>query len=639
MNKKQVTALLCIVLFVCVSCSVKVKKKIDKKITPIISKAEIFEESHSSYYYFIKSRLAFQKGNINDAILLLTKAIEKDPESLYLKKELARIYFVHKDYSKAEGIIEDLLVQKPNNIDILIFQAKLRQAMKADIDEIKGIYEKIIKIDPKMENVYLMLCDLYMNDDDISNALIIYKKLVKNIPSSFTGHFFLGKINAYRGNYVVAEKELKKTIKLNPDHIEPYLELLNLYTVDKPYFETVYIEKGDSISKIYLQLFERYNDAIKDTVIEYNPQLNSQEQIFQKQIIKFPHIGIIKDSDEIELLINKILKIDPSNYFAKMEQGLLYHKLGKTDAKNKVFNQLGQLSDTDNMVLTTVVEQYIDKRRNNSAMIILKSMNGEKQQNQIYYLKALVDIGMGKINSAIKQLLKIDKKSNLYQKAVVHISFLYQDIGENKKAITCLEKALKSMGDNIDFIYYLSSLYEEEKMYNKAVEMLLKGVKYDNANADLHFRLGIVFDKMGQKQECIKQLEIVIQLEPENASALNYLGYTLVDIGVDLNKAQEFIEKAVSLKPDDGYIIDSLGWLYYKKGDYKKAVKFLKKATEIILNDPLILEHLGDVYVKILEYQKAFDIYQLAFEQNGENKLSLEKKINALEKKGFSQNE
>jgi len=640
MMKKQIIILICMVAFVCAGCSIKENNINDSSISPAIVEAETSDaDDASSYYYFIKSRLAFQKNDMNKAILWLTKAIEKDPESLYLKKELAFIYFEQKDYSKAESIIEEILAHNPENIDILILQGSLKQIMKADINEIKGIYEKIIEIDHKKEEIYLTLSNLYMDDGDISNALIVYQKLVKNIPSSFTGHFFLGKINAFRGNFAVAEKELKKTIKLNPELIEPYLELLDLYISDKPWFETIAIEKGDSISKIYMQLFGKYNDTIKTKVIEYNPQLKNGEQIFAGQIIKFPQVGIIKTDNEIKSLIKKILKMYPDSYYAKIELGLLYHRFEKMEEKKEIFDQLSKIANDDQMVLNTIVKHYIDRRRNNSAIVILNAMDVEKQKNQIQYLLGVVYSSMGKINLAIQHFLNIEQKSKLYQKAVIHIAFLYREIKENDKAIAFLEKTVKSMDDNIDFIYYLGTLYEEDKMYEKAVSMLLKGIELDDTDTDIHFRLGVVYDKMKNKEACIKQLRTVIFIDPENASALNYLGYTFVDAEINLEEAEKLIKKAMLLKPDDGYITDSLGWLYYKKGLYEEAVTTLIKAVELALNDPLILEHLGDAYIKINNYQKAFETYKLSLKQNGENKLSLEKKINELEKKGFNQDE
>ncbi len=102
----------------------------------------------------------------------------------------------------------------------------------------------------------------------------------------------------------------------------------------------------------------------------------------------------------------------------------------------------------------------------------------------------------------------------------------------------------------------------------------------------------------------------VIALEPQNASALNYLGYTYADLGQNLDEAEQLILEALKYKPDDGFITDSLGWVYYKKGDYQKALAYLKKASEIVPEDPVILEHVGDAYLKLNDKPNALKYYQ-----------------------------
>jgi Flp pilus assembly protein TadD len=101
---------------------------------------------------------------------------------------------------------------------------------------------------------------------------------------------------------------------------------------------------------------------------------------------------------------------------------------------------------------------------------------------------------------------------------------------------------------------------------------------------------------MGRKQESIDAMKQVLALTPDDAEALNYLGYTYADLGINLEEAESLIQQALALKPDDGYIADSLGWVYFKKGNYRQALKWLNKAVQLVPDDPTILEHLGDVY-------------------------------------------
>jgi tetratricopeptide (TPR) repeat protein len=120
----------------------------------------------------------------------------------------------------------------------------------------------------------------------------------------------------------------------------------------------------------------------------------------------------------------------------------------------------------------------------------------------------------------------------------------------------------------------------------------------------LYFR-GISYERTDQWQKAEADFLRVLEIEPENADALNYLGYTWVDRGENLKRAFDMIRKAVKLEPDSGAIIDSLGWAHYKLGEYQEAKVQLEKAVELSPSSATIVDHLGDVYWKLGRYREA----------------------------------
>jgi Flp pilus assembly protein TadD len=120
------------------------------------------------------------------------------------------------------------------------------------------------------------------------------------------------------------------------------------------------------------------------------------------------------------------------------------------------------------------------------------------------------------------------------------------------------------------------------------------------------------------------QMKEVLRLDPSNADALNYLGYSYADRGILLEEALKLIQKAMTLKPNMGYITDSLGWVYFKLGDYEKARVELEKANQLTPDDPIITEHLADSYYKLRQIEKAIQLYQKA--------LTLEPKPDQIER-------
>jgi Flp pilus assembly protein TadD len=93
-------------------------------------------------------------------------------------------------------------------------------------------------------------------------------------------------------------------------------------------------------------------------------------------------------------------------------------------------------------------------------------------------------------------------------------------------------------------------------------------------------------------------MQKAIELNSSNAAALNYLGYTWAEQGIRLDEAENLIRRALAVDPNEGFYVDSLGWVYYQRGDYVKAVENLEHAVELVGDDPTVIEHLGDAYEK-----------------------------------------
>ena len=124
----------------------------------------------------------------------------------------------------------------------------------------------------------------------------------------------------------------------------------------------------------------------------------------------------------------------------------------------------------------------------------------------------------------------------------------------------------------------------------------------------------------------------VIALNGEHANALNYLGYTYADLGIHLDEAEMLVRRALKLRPDDGYITDSLGWVYYKQGNYAEALNWLLKAAELAPDDPTILEHVGDAYLKLGNPSQALVHYEksLSLREDQSEREKIQSKIDAL---------
>ena len=123
--------------------------------------------------------------------------------------------------------------------------------------------------------------------------------------------------------------------------------------------------------------------------------------------------------------------------------------------------------------------------------------------------------------------------------------------------------------------------------------------------ARLHYSKAIVLDQLEQKEETEAALRHSLKLNPDNAYALNYLGYWLLEEGGDVEEALGFIRKAIEKQPQNGYFMDSLGWGYYRLGQYRQAVLYLERAVTLEPQDPIITDHLGDAYALMRREREA----------------------------------
>jgi tetratricopeptide (TPR) repeat protein len=152
-------------------------------------------------------------------------------------------------------------------------------------------------------------------------------------------------------------------------------------------------------------------------------------------------------------------------------------------------------------------------------------------------------------------------------------------------------------------------------------------------NDKFYFTLGALYDEDKQKELGAQEMRRAIDINPSNAPALNYLGYTYAESGKRLDEAEKLIKRALNIEPEDGFYVDSLGWVYYQKGEYQKAVDQLERAVNLTGSDPTITEHLGDAYDKVGKIRDARHEYQDALKrtQDTDQAERLKTKIAALE--------
>ncbi len=212
-------------------------------------------------------------------------------------------------------------------------------------------------------------------------------------------------------------------------------------------------------------------------------------------------------------------------------------------------------------------------------------------------------IRAGHLDDAVLMYQSIIPDAPGYPEAQRSAAELLEKQGNLEQAITLLEQNFLQTKDihtliQIGDVYRRAERFEEAiKAYDRAVEVL--GGKVSSDYWTILYARGMSYDQIDNFKKAEEDLLAALEFQPDHPYLLNYLGYSWADRGQKLEESLQMVQKAVTLKPDDGYIVDSLGWAYYRLGRYEDAVLELERAVELVPYDPIINDHLGDAYWKV----------------------------------------
>lgn len=206
-------------------------------------------------------------------------------------------------------------------------------------------------------------------------------------------------------------------------------------------------------------------------------------------------------------------------------------------------------------------------------------------------------------NRAIELYKQIPEGSPLKEIAELQLGLNLADTGRNDEAIAHLKVLVEANPDDMRGYLALGGVYSSKEdfrsaanLYDQAAERLKEPTR---ANWNIFYQRGIAYERLKEWSKAEPNFRKALELYPDQPQVLNYLGYSWVEMGANLKEALGMIQKAVDLRPSDGYIVDSLGWAYYKLGRYDDAVREMERAVSLKPEDPVLNDHLGDVYWRV----------------------------------------
>ena len=231
-----------------------------------------------------------------------------------------------------------------------------------------------------------------------------------------------------------------------------------------------------------------------------------------------------------------------------------------------------------------------------------------------------------RLDNAINELNKIKTNEDNFVFVQRKIADLYDQQEKDDKAIATLQKIYDQTKD-IDALNHIGDIYRYNEEYDKALRTYTKILNELEPVPEKYWYIlyarGMTYERLNEYKKSEIDLLKALEFRPDEPYILNYLGYSWADQGIKLEPAMEMIQRAHTLRPEDGYIADSLGWVHYKLENYEDAITYLERAVELLPYDPTINDHLGDAYWRMGRTQEAQFQWQRALNNQEDEDLEL----------------
>lgn len=546
------------------------------------------------------AELYFRIGRIQEAISTAKDQIKRNPSDVQAHQLLGQVYVrslgdMHGQQSSqvlqlAIGEYETISKLKPNDVEPKLLLGQL-YALNQDSAKAEAEFKAAQNLDANSEEVVLNMARLYSEEGDANRAA----QTIASIPvedRSARMELALGASYEQLKKYKDAAAAYRRAAEIEPDNTDAQKAL-----------SAALLQDG------------QLDEALKvlNAIIAADPtDVQTQIRIAEVQRRK----GNYTDSlATLEKLKGSVTDGSPEDLQLHADEALVYDALGKYDqATGALTKLLDTMSHPDG--------KYNDQEKQSRAFLLDRLGMIYREQTKtteaLNAYKQLVDLGgdytrdgyQGQIDTYrdMHQWKDAEQVAAAAAKALpkdhdIQIVYAQQltDLGQVDQGLAIAKAQFTNTPDDLDVHQRLAEMYIRLKRYKEADDEIQKAdalVKKAQERLFIYFLRGEFFDRQKMYDKAEEQFRKALEIDPQNAAVLNYLGYMLVDHDQKVPEALKMIRQAVLLEPQNYAYLDSLGWAYFKTGQYELAEENIRKANERNNGDPTIHDHLGEVYEK-----------------------------------------
>ena len=522
----------------------------------------------ASTYFLTAEYVALKERDARKALQLFEAAYSLDPNPFLGGRMLAAKAAAG---DRAEAMLDGrrMVLLYPREPRLRLFYGDMLAQAGQPLAAAEQL-EKCIELDPKSEPAYLELTEVYQGTKQPGKALAVAKELVRHIPGSVAGWSLLSRLYLINGQHKDAVLPARRAWEMQSTN---------------PQLAQIYA--------IALQLTGRTRQAVQiyEQLYRLNP---ADEELMGRMVDLYRQLGNLESA--VELLDEMVKQGGPNTRPAvQMQKAVLLWEL---------------------------------KRNREAAALLDDLVKAYPDSDRIRYLAAYGHERMDHHEQALVLYRSIPANSPLRKDATLRTIGILRDLKRMAEAIAIAESLLNEEGAPWETYGIVVGVYGDALRYRDAIRIAERGYARFPDKPRLLFLKGVYQEKAGDRDGSIATMRQVIKEDPDNSSAYNFLGYLFAEKGEHLDEAERLITQALTLKPNDGFYLDSLGWLYFQKGRFDKALETLERAAKIEPKEGVIYEHIGDVKKAKGDAKSAHDYYERALRETLEpqDRARIEKK-------------
>jgi tetratricopeptide (TPR) repeat protein len=596
-----------------------------------------------AYFHYLNGASKENQRKFDEAIKEYKQALEFDPDSSEILSKLAYLYVQTNRMPEAVEDAQKAIQKNPANKEayrmlgqIYLEKVYTKDPSKEDLEKAIEQFREVYRLDPEDDTNLLTLGQLYAQSNQPDQAVEMLAKYIQINPDSPSAVLSLSNAFQQLNKPEEALKVLNKFLETDPDNPYVLQVTADMYEKAGDFAKALELERkiyeADPSNPVpfrrYIQLLEKnrqFAEAAKvlQAQVDREPDRSDWKAMLAKSLLK------AGDQERAESIMREVIAKEPTfDYQLALVQ--ILEEGDKLDEARKNLEQLlekvnaGDLVDENEQKgslaliyshLGFCAQQAKDYDRAIDSYRKARMYVDPSDTGRIDFYIALNLRSQKKYPEAIDTLNAITKQNPNDTDAWELLSQIYEDQKDLENSDRVINHLMETHPEDVSFQLLRAERLQQRQKHEDSLTFLKQiQPKFPN-NDQLLFLMGAASERLKKIDDAEDYFKKAITANPQNANALNYLGYMLIDHGIRVEESLQYVKKALELDRENGAFLDSLGWGYFKLNQLDLAEDNLRMALERLDDNAVVHDHLGDLYFKQGKFREAITQWQDALQK------------------------